>query len=334
MPAATSIVPHVCIVSPALAAANNGNWHTASRWQRFLTPTFAVDVRDAWRDEGDGDVLIALHARKSADSIERFRRLRPAGGVALVLTGTDLYRDLQSDTRARHALECASAIVVLQELGIASLDPASRARARVIVQSAPALVRTRTPDDADFVVVGHLREEKDPQTLWTAARRLAGDAQPPTIVHIGGALDATFESSARAAMATCRGYRWNGARSHAQARRAIAGARALVHPSRIEGGANAVIEAIRSRVPVLASDIDGNRGLLGTDYDGCFPVGDADALATLMRRFIADVAFAAHLAAQCARREPLFRPAAERRAVRALVAHLVSGRVPAAPLRD
>ena len=93
----------------------------------------------------------------------------------------------------------------------------------------------------------------------------------------------------------------------------------------MEGGANVVIEAVRSGVPVLASRIDGNVGLLGADYDGYFPVGDAAALAALARRFCADAAFADRLRAQCAAREPLFRPSAERRAVRALVAGLRRG---------
>ena len=91
----------------------------------------------------------------------------------------------------------------------------------------------------------------------------------------------------------------------------------------MEGGANVVIEAVRSGVPVLASAIDGNLGLLGAGYDGCFPTGDAVAFATLMRRFLDDAPFARHLAAQCAAREPLFRPAAERGAVRSLVLDLV-----------
>jgi glycosyltransferase involved in cell wall biosynthesis len=99
--------------------------------------------------------------------------------------------------------------------------------------------------------------------------------------------------------------------------------------SRMEGGANVVIEAVRSGVPVLASRIDGNVGLLGPDYDGYFAVGDADALAALVRRFRAEAAFVAHLRAQCAAREPLFRPAAERRAVRTLVADLLAARSPA-----
>ncbi len=224
-------------------------------------------------------------------------------------------------------MQCASTIVVLQEAGLARLDEASRARARVIVQSATALVVARRPGDADFIAVGHLRDEKDPETLMKAARLLAASTSAsPTIAHVGAALDARLAEAARAAMAECPAYRWLGALPHAAARRAMARARALVHMSRMEGGANVVIEAVRSRVPVLASRIDGNVGLLGAGYDGYFAVGDAAALAALMRRFAGEAAFAEHLRAQCVAREPLFRPAAERRAVRTLVADLVAPR--------
>ena len=80
---------------------------------------------------------------------------------------------------------------------------------------------------------------------------------------------------------------------------------------------------MRSGVPVLASRIDGNVGLLGRDYDGYFAAGDDVALAALARRFLGDAAFASRLQAQCAAREPMFRPAAERRAVQRLVAELL-----------
>ena len=327
MLAVRSPLPRVCIVSPALASANNGNWHTASRWQRFLAPEASVEIRGVADGETDGDLLIALHARRSAAPIARWRERRPDAPIVLVLTGTDLYRDLEVDAGARHSMQCASAIVLLQEAGLARLDDAGRARARVIVQSATALVVARRPGDADFVAVGHLRDEKDPETLMGAARLLAaGASASPAIAHIGDALDASLADAARATMAACPAYRWLGAQPHAAARRAIARARALVHMSRMEGGANVVIEAVRSRVPVLASRIDGNVGLLGAAYDGYFPVGDAEALADLMRRFADDAAFAAHLRAQCAAREPLFRPAAERHAVRTLVADLVAPR--------
>jgi hypothetical protein len=169
----TSVWPRVSIVSPALAGANNGNWHTAARWQRFLAPVAQVEVVAIGAEDGDADLLIALHARRSAASIARWRARRPDAPIVLVLTGTDLYRDLDHDADARHSLECASRIVVLQEAAPARLDAASRAKATVIVQSASALHAQRSPRDADLVAVGHLREEKDPATLLGAARLLA-----------------------------------------------------------------------------------------------------------------------------------------------------------------
>ena len=325
--AAPAALPRVRIVSPALAEANNGNWQTAARWQRFLAPVARVDVVGVDREAADDaaiGLLIALHARRSAAPIARWRERRGDAPLVLVLTGTDLYRDLDVDAGARHSLECASRIVVLQEAALARLDAAARAKAVVIVQSAPSLRAARAPGDADLVAVGHLREEKDPETLFRAARLLAGDAVVPTICHVGRPLDAALADAARATMAACPSYRWLGALSHAAARRTIARARALVHCSRMEGGANVVIEAVRSGVPVLASRIDGNVGLLGAGYDGYFPVGDAAALAALARRVCADEAFAAALRAQCGVREPLFRPAAERAGVRSLVAGLLA----------
>ena len=130
---------------------------------------------------------------------------------------------------------------------------------------------------ADFVAVGHLRDEKDPLTLMDAARRLA---EPLSIVHVGNPLDEALAAAARRTMADCPHYRWLGGLGAEDTRQWIAGARALVHMSRIEGGANVVIEAVSSQVPVLASRIDGNVGLLGSGYEGYFPVGDAPALAS------------------------------------------------------
>jgi putative glycosyltransferase (TIGR04348 family) len=322
-------LPRVRIVSPALAAANNGNWHTSARWRSFLAPIATVDVTDSLAPGDDFDLLIALHARRSAAVISAARAQRPSLPIVVVLTGTDLYRDLDVDAAAKHSLECASRIILLQEAAWARLDAASRAKAQVIVQSASALRALHTPGDAELVAVGHLRDEKDPETLMRAARLLAADPVPPTIAHIGAALDPRLGERARETMADCPAYRWLGALAHGAARRTIAAACALVHTSRMEGGANVVVEALRSGVPVLASRIDGNVGLLGPGYDGYFACGDAEALAALVRRFRADATFAAHLHAQCAAREPLFRPAAERRALRALVADLVAARSPA-----
>jgi putative glycosyltransferase (TIGR04348 family) len=316
--------PRVCIVSPARADANNGNSHTAARWTRMLGAIADVQVVQTW-DGRATDALIALHARRSADSIARYRAAAPHAPLALVLTGTDLYRDLGVDASARHSVECASHLVVLQEAGFAALPAAARAKARCIEQSA---TRVRRADAATghvgLVAVGHLRDEKDPATLMAAARLLPATT-PIRIHHIGAALDAALGEQARRTMRACPAYRWLGGLAAPAARRWIARSRALVHPSRMEGGANAVIEAVRSGVPVLASRIDGNVGLLGAGYGGYFPVGDAAALAALMQRFVADAAFAATLRAQCLLREPRFEPAAEAGAVRALLADMLGG---------
>ncbi|MEO8805459.1 MAG: selenoneine biosynthesis selenosugar synthase SenB [Burkholderiaceae bacterium] len=315
--------PRVCIVSPAQADANNGNWHTASRWQKFLAPVADVQIVLAW-DGAPADALIALHARRSADSIERFHARHPHVPLALVMTGTDLYRDIRTDAGAQHALKCASHVVVLQDEGLQALPAEVRARARVIVQSATKLARRdRATVAFELIAVGHLREEKDPATLMAAARLLPADA-PLQVTHIGGALDPVLGALARETSQACPRYRWLGALPRAAARRQIARAGALVHMSRIEGGANVVIEAVRSGVPVLASRIDGNVGLLGTDYGGYFPVGDAPALARLMQRAASDDSFLAHLRTQCALREPRFTPATERAAVRSLLADMLA----------
>jgi hypothetical protein len=63
--------------------------------------------------------------------------------------------------------------------------------------------------------------------------------------------------------------------------------------------------------------------MLGQDYEGYFPLGDAPALARLIERSIADTAWYARLRAQCAERAALFSPAAEHAAVRALVDNLL-----------
>ncbi|VTU20220.1 Vi polysaccharide biosynthesis protein TviE [Variovorax sp. PBS-H4] len=314
--------PHVLIVTPALADANNGNWRTASRWSRFLEAVAEVKIARGW-DGAPCDAMIALHARRSAEAIARLRAARPNCPIALVLTGTDVYRDIEENEAARHSLQCASQLVVLQPDALDRLGPAERTKTRVILQSAPRLRRGTAVRSFNLVAVGHLRDEKDPLTLMGAARRLPAHT-PIRIVHIGEALAPELGEAARRTMAECPHYRWLGGLPPDAARRWIARARALVHMSRMEGGAQVVIEAVRAGVPVLASRIGGNLGLLGTDYEGYFPAGDDAALAALMERFAAEAAFAARLKAQCAPRESLFTTSAERASVRRLLRDLLA----------
>lgn len=312
------------IVSPALQQANNGNWRTAHRWARFLRRRGAVAIGTDWTPAaGETRCLIALHARRSAGAIARFAAAHPDRPRVLVLTGTDLYRDIRSDTSAQRSLDLATHLVVLQEAGLAELAPAHRAKCRVIYQSAPAL-RPDRPNRRTFdvVLVGHLRAEKDPLTPMHALRHLPADSAV-RLLHIGAALDEDFGRAARELDAcswpSIRRYRWLGGRSHGETRQRIRRARAMVLSSRMEGGANVIIEAVTAGVPVLASRISGNIGMLGGDYEGYFTLGDERELAELLERSSRDRAFLDGLRQHCAARAPLFAPEREKAEVNDLV---------------
>jgi putative glycosyltransferase (TIGR04348 family) len=275
--------------------------------------------------------MIALHARRSAASVKAWAQsrehganLQPVPGLAVVLTGTDLYRDIQTDAQAQQSLQWAQRLVVLQDLGLARLPAALQPRAQVIFQSTSARQSlAKSTHWLRAVMVGHLREEKSPQTLFAAARLLMPQ-EAIHINHIGAPLDAALALQAQATAAACPGYRWLGALPHEATRRRIQRAHVLVHTSRMEGGAHVVMEAVRSNTPVLASRIDGNVGMLGSDYAGYFDWGNAQQLVDLLRRCHFEPAFYAQLQAQCAARAPLFAPQAERLAVRQLVTELTA----------
>ncbi len=318
-------LPSIVIVTPALADNNNGNWRTAWRWRRFLAPLYPTRLVKAWPDEqaDDDSVMIALHARRSADSIAAWHARRAGDRLALVLTGTDLYRDIETDPAAQRSLEQARILVVLQELGAQRLPESQRAKARTIFQSASARKTLAKPATRlRAVAVGHLREEKSPDTLFEAARLLR-DRPDIFLDHVGDALDPALARQAEATMAECPNYRWLGGRPHEEARRRIQRAHLLIHPSRMEGGAHVVLEAIASGTPVLASHIDGNIGMLGPDYAGYFPWNNAAALAALLAVCRDDPSYLERLRRQAAARAPLFVPATESAAVRRLVADLL-----------
>ncbi len=315
----------ITLVTPALADANNGNWQTARRWARLLGDAHRVDLRSQWQ-AGDpaGELLIALHARRSAASVAAWPADCP---VLLVLTGTDLYRDIATDAAAQASLARADALVVLNRLGAEALPPALRAKAVVLLQSVAAHQGgVRPVRHLQALAVGHLRAEKDPRTLW-AAMRLLADRPDVRLDQIGRALEPALGAEAQAlAVALPRTYRWLGERPHAEVRRRLARASVLVHPSRMEGGAHAVIEALRSGTPVLASRIDGNLGLLGADWPATFEPGDAAGLAQWLRRLRDEPALRQSLSDLAWARGADFAPERERADLQALVARWLNGR--------
>ena len=96
----------------------------------------------------------------------------------------------------------------------------------------------------------------------------------------------------------------------------------MVISSRMEGGANVVCEALRIGVPVLASRIPGNVGLLGDGYPGYFPLEDERALARLITRAATNAGFYRSLKAYVRKLRPRVAPHAEASALLAAISGL------------
>jgi len=304
------------IVTPAPPRSSYGNRISALRWAKILRRLGnRVSISQAY-DGGPYDLLIALHARRSHRSIKRFRRQHSEAPIIVALTGTDLYRDIRANDLVRQSLEIATRIVALQPKALEELTPNLREKTRVIYQSVEEVKRASTGlsrRSFDVCVIGHLRAVKDPFRAAIAARLLPRSSGI-RILQIGGAMTATMAARAQAEASMNPRYQWLGERPRSQVLRILARSHLFVLSSRIEGGANALSEAIVSSVPILASGIDGNVGILGPDYPGFFRIGDTRQLARLLTRAENDSKFYAELRTRVRELAPLFDPVREEQA--------------------
>ncbi len=312
------------IVTPAPPGSHHGNQVTAQRWADLLTDLgHETAVTTAWSGE-PVDVLVALHALRSGAAVRAFAAAHPDRPRVIALTGTDLYRDLAGSAEAQRTIEAADALVVLQPLAVDAVPAQLRGRVHVIHQSvvAPA-APDDVPDGFEVVLLAHLRAVKDP-FLAAEATRLLPAGSRVRVTHFGAALDPGTGERARAEAVSNPRYRWLGDVPREQALRHLVVSRLLVLTSRLEGGANAISEALAAGIPVLSTRVDGSVGLLGDDYPGYVEVGDAAGLARLLERAEADPAFLAALTTHVRARRGLVDPERERRAWAALLAR-VSG---------
>jgi len=312
----------IALITPAGVRSRSGNRHTATRWAAMLRSLgHKVRVSVKW-DGRPADVMIALHARRSHDSIVQFRERFPDWPLVVVLTGTDLYRDIRTDRDARASLALADRLVVLQDMGKFELAARFRRKTRVIYQSAKVNASSE-PLSRRFriAVIGHLREEKDPFRAALALAHLR-DLPELEIVQLGEALSPEMARTARRVARADPRYRWLGNLPHWQAMHWLSRSHLLVVSSRMEGGANVVCEAAAAAVPVIASRVSGNVGMLGRGYPGYYRLADERSLARQIRRAALEPAYYARLECLTAARRPLFRPAAEREGLRRLLAEL------------
>ncbi len=336
----------ITLVVPGTPTPIGGNGITAARWAEHLTLLGhrpQVVFTDQPANIRPCDVVVGLHALKSADSVDRVRRATATAGQAppklvVALTGTDLYPELTTAPKARAQLEAANALVVLHEGARDALPQAWRSKIHVVRQSAVAvraLEESPFADDGlDVLIAANLRTVKDPMLAVRAVAKLR--KQPPSKPDIplrlhlcGASLDQNLEAELvgeikswdklTPSQATLT---WHGGIPHDHLQQWIASADAMLITSKNEGGSNVLSEAVVADLPVLTTAIQGSLGLLGDDHPGAFPIGDVDGCAAMLAKFWASPTFRAELKQRSRTLAPIFAPEAERAAWSACLASL------------
>lgn len=324
-----STARRLLLASPYPLDSPRGNSVSANRILGILKECgYSADAVSGREETGkaSGEILIALHARKSATAIESFHANAPDRPVFILLTGSDLYADLHgsAETQAtvHRTMRLARYLIVSQSASIADIPEIYQSKARVVPKSLLTKVPERLPRKQGpfrIVLPSHLRPAKAPLLVLEALAAL------PSMVtlqvdHFGTAEDPDLgQAATSASQAPGSRYHWHGNVPHAEVLAGFATSDLLLNTSRVEGGANVLCEAIQMGLPCIATDIPPNAGMLGEHYPGLFPMDDAPALANLLERVTCDEVFLQKLSDAVRARAPLFTREAESHAWRTLI---------------
>lgn len=310
------VLMKISLITPAKKHSKNGNRASAERWAGFLRSAgHQVRIGVDYADE-PADLMIALHAWRSAAAVERYKRTNPQGPLVVALGGTDVNTFLKTESETTlKSMEAADVLVCLHDLISKELPKHLQKKLHVIKQSAKPLSSPRKPGTRffDVCIVGHLRDEKDPMRAAMASR-LVPHGSRLRVIHLGKAHNSDFSNAAKAEMKANPRYHWKGEVPAWRVRREFSRTQAMVISSNQEGGANVVSEAIAAGVPVIASDIDGNKGLLGLNYEGMYPARDEAALAMVLWQAESDPKFLKVLQTTTMKLQPMFQPKYEAKA--------------------
>lgn len=310
---------NITIVTPAGPDSKAGNRATAVRWQQLLEGSgHEVDVRTDYHGE-PCDLMIALHAWRSAQIIRQFSECWPDKPLIVVLTGTDIYHyQFEYPEPTLASLASAHILIGLHDLVAADIPERFRGKLVTLRQSAPKPSvcggSKAEPGQFNVCVIGHLRDEKDSLRAAWASRKLPDDSHI-MVSCAGKAHNDEWRQQALQESNDNPRFRWLGELNKAQLENLMAVSSLMVISSVMEGGANVVSEACRAGLPILASDIPGNRGLLGKDYPGYFPVKDEASLAKLLYQVEKNPEFLAELRAKVNELAASFTPEQERQSL-------------------
>jgi glycosyltransferase involved in cell wall biosynthesis len=231
----------------------------------------ALRVRRAVR--GFRPAVIHAHNVK-ATGIVAAARLAPRGRVPILATFHGVRRE--EYRRAALVLRAASLVVCVSKDLVDGLAAAGLPRERMrLIRNAVPLPKPLTAAmegaiDREFALgdgpvvslVGRLVEQKAPDRFLDAAARVANDQPDCRFLIVGdGPLRPSLEAQARLLGLTDR-VRFTGVR--ADARELIARSDVVVFSSEWEGMPVVALEALAAAAPVVSTDVEGMRELLGT----------------------------------------------------------------------
>ncbi|MFN2361353.1 MAG: selenoneine biosynthesis selenosugar synthase SenB [Marinobacter sp.] len=323
---------NITLITPAPPGSRAGNRATAERWGRLLEQAgHQVAIVTEYHGE-PCNLLIALHAWRSHEAVVHFREVHPATPLIVVLTGTDIYLHQHQFPGVTHeSMALADCLVGLHHRVGQDIPVRFAHKLTTVLQSADKPANSPGPKNGfDICVIGHLRDEKDPLRAALAARQLPGTSTI-YVINAGKAHSQEWEQKARAEQQTNPRFEWLGEVDKPVIHQLMNRCRAMVISSVMEGGANVVSEACRAGLPVIASDISGNVGLLGDDYPGYFPLGDETELARLLQRAEQSPDFLGDLEGRVNQLARLFTPQSEQAALLAAIERAVTGRASLSP---
>lgn len=321
---------NIVLITPAPPGSRAGNRATAERWTGLLAREgHRVRVVTELGAEGDGpepetapcDLLIALHAWRSHAAVQQFRQTHPDTPLIAVLTGTDIYdHQYRYPQQTLKSMDLADCLIGLHHRVARDIPGRYAEKLVTVLQSAdrPGNTVAKNPDHFQVCVIGHLRDEKD--SLRAAlASRLMPESSRLRVVNAGKPHTADWESRTLEEQQGNPRFQWLGEIDKSATQALMQASQLMVISSVMEGGANVVSEACRIGLPIVASAISGNIGLLGEDYPGYFRTGDERDLARLLTRAEQSPDLIAELTARVNQLALSFTPEGEQAALAAAI---------------
>lgn len=302
----------IALVSPYTLPFHCGNSFLAERLREGLIRRgFEASLFNSGTDGPDDAVYFAPHLLHSLNAdrphqwLQKFRR-RLAVPWVITLTGTD-YNSWcgvkDPPPRIRQSLEAADALVVFHQEAYEDLRsclPAIQDKLHIVPQGVTPLGRVSDPDgfrrqagiDPDsvvFLMVASLRPVKNLRMAIEAFLAIEKDAPNVSLLLIGPVLDEKESTKVLRLGDRLRCFTYLGERPPDEVRRYMQAADVFLNTSLNEGMPGAVLEAMAEGLPVLASDVTGNRTLVVHERNGLlFPVADVRALTDSALRLLRD----------------------------------------------